>query len=414
MSSPRHLASQLNTALDILTDLEAHVAQGHPADSRLSSRFRLEKKYGSRDRRFLSDLAFAWFRWRGWFHPPQLTPRNFALAYLLSAASPPPPPTHSPRASPPPLPPFPLRQKASLLAALASRSSPPDPPQLFPSWFPASLPSHIDPLSLYASLQIRPPTWIRATRSDLLPRLQDLGIPATQHPRLPFAYSLPPTQHLPTLQKTLGTPLEPHDIASQAVAHICHPQPGQRWWDACAGSGGKSLHLGHLMQGRGHIDATDLRPTALDQFRRRLNRPGLPTWTATQADARSTPPPSPPYQGILIDAPCTGTGTWSRSPDARWRTTSRDLDQRVQDQRLLLDHAVRHLAPGGVLVYAVCSVTEPETFHQVHDISLRHPSMRLSPFPDPLTGASCPATRLILPHEGPGDGMFIARWIHAP
>ncbi|HMO65414.1 MAG TPA: 16S rRNA (cytosine(967)-C(5))-methyltransferase, partial [Verrucomicrobiota bacterium] len=105
---------------------------------------------------------------------------------------------------------------------------------------------------------------------------------------------------------------ELQDLASQLVGHLCAPQPGETWWDACAGEGGKMLHLSDLMQNRGLIWASDRSARRLAALRLRAARARCFNWRAAPWDGGLRLPTRTRFDGVLLDAPCTGLGTWGR------------------------------------------------------------------------------------------------------
>jgi 16S rRNA (cytosine967-C5)-methyltransferase len=118
--------------------------------------------------------------------------------------------------------------------------------------------------------------------------------------------------------------------------------------------------------------------------------------------------PDRPFDGILVDAPCSGTGTWARHPDARWRTTPQSLKKYCEQQRQLLDHAAAFLKPGGRLVYAVCSLLACEGVEQIDVFLTAHPEFSRAPGTHPLTGEDHPGDILVDPATANSNGMFIS------
>jgi 16S rRNA (cytosine967-C5)-methyltransferase len=113
---------------------------------------------------------------------------------------------------------------------------------------------------------------------------------------------------------------------------------------------------------------------------------------------------------VLVDAPCSGIGTWNRNPDMRWRTAAADVAAKAAVQREVLARAARGVRPGGVLVYAVCTVTAAETTDVAGGFGRSHPDFAAEPVAHPLTGERQVGVFWIWPWDGPCDGMFCARW----
>jgi 16S rRNA (cytosine967-C5)-methyltransferase len=120
------------------------------------------------------------------------------------------------------------------------------------------------------------------------------------------------------------------------------------------------------------------------------------------------------FDGVLVDAPCTCSGTWRRNPDARWSTRPEEVTEMAELQARLLANAASGVKPGGVLVYATCSLFEAENGAVVREFLARREDYRLEPFGHPLTGRDTPGWTCIWPWEGDCDAMFVARLRHQP
>ena len=239
---------------------------------------------------------------------------------------------------------------------------------------------------------------------------------------------------------------EIQDLASQLVGHACVPQPGQTWWDACAGEGGKTLHLADLMQNKGLVWATDRSARRLALLQRRAARAQVFNYRSAAWDGSALLPTKTKFDGILVDAPCSGVGTWQRNPHARWTTTPADVRELAAIQRTLLEHVAPALKPGGRLIYAVCTLTHSETIAVTESFTAAHPEFEPSPVfgaaevacrepiepadpgADPqlsalpsglsapqslspsLPSATLHSQLLLLPHELNANGMFLAAW----
>jgi 16S rRNA (cytosine967-C5)-methyltransferase len=175
--------------------------------------------------------------------------------------------------------------------------------------------------------------------------------------------------------------VEIQDEGSQLVAAMVGAEPGMRVVDWCAGAGGKTLALAGMMANRGQIVACDVSAPRLDGAVRRLRRAGVHNverhlleagdkWLKRRAGG---------FDRVLVDAPCTGTGTWRRNPDARLRLQERDLVELVPKQAGILDHAQSLVRKGGRLVYATCSLLEEENEAQVSAFLSRHPDFAIVP-----------------------------------
>ena len=158
-------------------------------------------------------------------------------------------------------------------------------------------------------------------------------------------------------------------------------KPGEQVIDLCAGAGGKTLALAAMMQGKGRLIATDHDKRQLAPIYERLSRAGV-----HNCDVRTPKGPNDTLADIhasadlvLIDAPCTGTGTWRRNPDAKWRMRPGALEVRLKDQIAVLDRAAALVKPGGRIAYITCSVLPPENGEQVRAFLARHPEFAVVP-----------------------------------
>jgi 16S rRNA (cytosine967-C5)-methyltransferase len=156
------------------------------------------------------------------------------------------------------------------------------------------------------------------------------------------------------------------DTGAQRVGLIAAPRAGQRILDACAGVGGKSTHLAELADDAAAIDAADQLPAKLDLARETAARLGLASIRPVVCDLLDPAAPlAVAYDLIVLDAPCSGLGVLRRHPDAKWRLVPADVPRLAELQRRLLDAVVPRLAPGGALVYSVCTFTRAEGPDQV-------------------------------------------------
>lgn len=413
---------QAQVLLEVVGQVDAAVEDGMPADLFLERFYRAHREYGSRDRRLISAAVFAWFRWRGWI--TALSDRGCAIvtAWMLDGAELKPAIAGlAERAGLNNINLKPLQDRSLALKVAAYVSifglPLPDPAALTPSWALQKIfcPKGASPdehrLKWLASLQARPPTWLRARRGKTARTIAMLSDQNTEiHAAVMEAIRLSPGISAGQLAG-LQAMAEIQDLASQAVGLICDPQPGSRWWDVCAGSGGKALHLADLMEGKGEIIATDVRPAIIGEARRRIDRNGcgriieLVRWSGNTETL-----PRADFDGALVDAPCSGLGTWHRNPDARWRTAAAAVESSAEIQRRLLDLAAGRVKDGGRLVYSVCTLTAAETVEVVEVFLRDHPEWHGDPFEDPLAKSSPKSGSLwIWPWAHACNGMFIAR-----
>ena len=160
------------------------------------------------------------------------------------------------------------------------------------------------------------------------------------------------------------------DAGAQVVAEVAAPRAGMKILDACAGVGGKSTHLAELADDAATIDAADQNATKLGLCGETASRLGLTSIRRHACDLLGPELPGP-YDLIVLDAPCTGLGVLRRHPDAKWRLQPGDVPRMAALQTQLLDAVVRRLAPGGALVYSVCTFTRAEGPDQVRALAAR-------------------------------------------
>jgi 16S rRNA (cytosine967-C5)-methyltransferase len=173
--------------------------------------------------------------------------------------------------------------------------------------------------------------------------------------------------------------VEVQDEGSQLAALLVDARPGMRVCDFCAGAGGKTLALAATMQNRGHIDACDVEQRRSEAAVKRLRRAGV--HNAALHKLRDERDPwlkrrAGSFERVLVDAPCTGTGTWRRNPDARWTLKDSDIAELVALQARILDSAARLVKPGGRLVYVTCSLLHAENEAQFDAFLARTPQFQ--------------------------------------
>jgi 16S rRNA (cytosine967-C5)-methyltransferase len=172
---------------------------------------------------------------------------------------------------------------------------------------------------------------------------------------------------------------EIQDEGSQLVTLLAGPQPGAEVVDLCAGAGGKTLALAALMGNRGRIYATDLDSRRLAPLHERLSRSGASIVDIRIPRSRGHEPLEElagRIDLVLVDAPCTGSGTWRRNPDAKWRVRPGALAERIKDQAQVLDRAAKLVRPGGRIAYITCSILPEENDEAVSAFLMRQPTFR--------------------------------------
>jgi 16S rRNA (cytosine967-C5)-methyltransferase len=256
-----------------------------------------------------------------------------------------------------------------------------------------------------AALNQAAPVFLRINplRSSLKAAEEELashGLSAVEVAGAPLALKVEGGRSIPAGLKNSGR-MEIQDAGSQQVAPFLQVEPGHRVVDACAGTGGKTLHLAALMEGRGDLRALDVDEARLSTLEARAKRAGVKVKTAkitpgvlTKLDAWA--------DRVLIDAPCSGSGTLRRQADLKYRITPEWVAQTQALQRALLAKFSRLVQPGGKLVYATCSILPSENEKQAEWFSKEHPAFTFD--------GEC----RISPAATGWDGFYMARWTRTP
>ncbi|OAM91719.1 RsmB/NOP family class I SAM-dependent RNA methyltransferase [Termitidicoccus mucosus] len=382
----RHAHSQARTFLALFNELRPHLHADRNLPARIQQRLARERRFGSRDRRLYRELLYTAIRHLPWFENALVATDAFTPAAASPAAS----PFHallwlaadSPATLPlkralllaaPPAPPAPTERAAFLGLDAAG---------LLPAWFRSHCPEAFASPNLDA-LNTRAPLWLRLQTDEPAPVLAEfdaLGWPHRASPELAGALELlfPDADITKTDAYQRGL-VEIQDLGSQLILPIAlakiaaAPALPLRWLDACAGAGGKTLQLARLLGPAAQIEAADPRSDALAELARRAARARL-------KNIRVLPPSQPPaalYDAILVDAPCSGTGTWRRAPHLKWTTTEADIRAAARLQLEILARHAPRVCPGGFLIYATCSLSRHENEAVATRFLEAHPSFRL-------------------------------------
>ena len=354
--------ARLQAAIEILEGLEK---TAQPADGYLRDWFRSRRYAGVKDRAAVSERVYAVLRHRAslaWRIGSD-APRALVLASVAANSD-----TEEINRlfsgeghAPAPL-------TAEELRGLASPPADAPPAHVrgdYPAWleseltrtFGADLPDEMRALNARASVDLRVNT-LRAARDDMLTGLRSLDVDAHRTPYSPYGIRIASGERLGALQHTQffeSGAFEFQDEASQLVTQLCAVRAGQRVLDLAAGAGGKSLALAALMRNQGEILAFDVDARRLKQLAPRARRGGATMITSTTG--RGGPVwGNGRFDLVLVDAPCSGSGTWRRNPELKWRLTPGRLQELMALQSELIAEGARHTKPGGRLVYATCSL----------------------------------------------------------
>ncbi|ACB75374.1 RsmB/NOP family class I SAM-dependent RNA methyltransferase [Opitutus terrae] len=413
----------LNHAAQIL----ASISTDHRADLALRFYFERHRYLRPAAKRHISHAVFVYFRWLSWLDPKASPQKRIEQAAKLHER-------------------FTADPASIKVEALAARA--------VPHWLASEVELPADTLR---QLQRDPALWIRVRRghaaevTKTLVHCSPAVLPAWLtglEPQL-SAFTFTGTQDLFRTEPFDAGEFEIQDLASQIVGHACAPQPRETWWDACAGEGGKMLHLADLMANKGLIWATDRNARRLETLKHRAARAQVFNYRTALWDGSARLPTKTKFDGILVDAPCSGVGTWQRNPQARWTATLDDVNQLATTQLTLLNLVAGSLKPRGRLIYSVCTLTRSETTAVADAFSAAHPELEPLPLfnaagvadpgpraPSPATTSSVPGSTLnpqlstsasslsasssqlsslnsqlfLWPHELNANGMFIAAW----
>lgn len=392
--------ARIQATLELLTEIEA---TPRPADAVLSAYFRARRYIGAKDRNAVAEMVYrvlrrhARLRWWLARLDQEVTPRTLVVADLIlgegAQASAVAGLFNGAQFSPEPL----SRAEMALARALETHTlEHPHMPEAVrlecPDWaepglrealgarFAAEMQVLLEP----APLDLRVNA-IKADRTTVQRQLAEAGIVAA------------PTRWSPLGLRVQGRPpiashrvfrdglVEIQDEGSQLVALLVDARPGHQVVDFCAGAGGKALALAAAMNNKGRVVACDVLEGRLKRAGERLRRAGLhnvePRPLSSERD-KWVKRHKGRFDRVLVDAPCTGTGTWRRNPDARWRALGPGLDELVTLQARILASAARLVKPGGRLVYATCSLLPAENERQVEAFQATHPDFTVVPVPE--------------------------------
>jgi len=283
----------------------------------------------------------------------------------------------------------------------------PGEPVAEPGIAPAWLLERFDPVIApeeWAALLDRAPLDLRVNRL----KAGEVAFPgAVPTPHAPFGLRLPEA-----IQIEQDGRVEIQDEGSQLVGLAGAAAPGMLAVDLCAGAGGKTLALAADMANEGRLIACDTDRSRLSRLPARLERAGVSIAEIRLLDPGREPAALADLAGqadlVLVDAPCSGSGTWRRNPETRWRITPERLERLTALQARLLDFGADLVKPGGILVYAVCSLLAEEGRDQAERFSGR--SSLVSEPPLIPAGRPAGAGTLLSPARDGTDGFFVARW----
>ncbi len=254
---------------------------------------------------------------------------------------------------------------------------------------------------------------LRVSIEDVEAAMQSAGVDVRRVPHLPQALRVVGgtgnIQQLPGFSEGWWTV---QDSSAQLVSHLLNPQPGDVVIDACAAPGGKTTHMAELMGDEGKICACDRAASRLKKLQENAQRLQLQSIQIFTGDSRNFPQFTNSADKVLLDAPCSGLGTLHRRPDIRWRVTPATVQELSLLQGELLQQAATWVKPGGILVYATCTLHPQENEGVIQSFLDRHSRWQIEPPPpdSPLAAFSTPQGWIkVWPHRYQMDGFFMAR-----
>ncbi len=386
-------AARTQAAIELLDAvIDAARSGGAAADTLIARYFATRRYAGSKDRRAVRDLVYAAIRRAG------DVPASGRAAMLSVAAS-----------------------DAAVAATFDGSAHGPAPigadepvaaSGVMPSWLAAALSASGVSPDQQAALIDRAPLDVRVNRQFADPASIAQALGGEPIPGVPDALRLPTGTNV----DAYAGQIEVQDAGSQIVSLAARARPGERIADLCAGGGGKTLALAAAMRNEGHILATDIDRARLSRLAPRAEKAGVTIVETLLLDPKREAAALTDWaetaDTVLIDAPCSGTGTWRRNPEARWRLTADRLARFAEQQRHVLDVGAALVRPGGALVYVVCSLLDAEGAGQVEAFLADHPDWRAEPLDLPAGSPRGAGLRLD-PASHATDGFFVARLIRA-
>src|ERR1035437_4056934 len=393
------LRAVIHNVHEIAAEVIRKTGRDKPAEAALREVLKQHRELAPFDATEIAKTVFIYYRWHVWLREERGVESKMWLALRLDER-------------------FRANESNVPLADLRAKA--------VPAWTAESMEVNDDWLR---SLQRQPKLWLRAKRGQAKALAGKL-FAADVGPLLPDALVFDGEADLFKSPEFHAGEFEIQDIASQMVGLLCDPQPGETWWDTCAGEGGKTLHLSDLMQNKGLLWASDRAEWRLQKLKRRTGRAKVFNYRSAFWDGGAKLPTKTKFDGVLVDAPCSGVGTWQRNPHARWTTTLQDVQELAQSQKQILGNVAASVKPGGKLIYSVCTLTQAETSGVVKTFSEAHGEFELLSLPElkfakdksralpPPHGfgatSTSAAAKTIWPQDCGGNGMFIAGWRRKP
>jgi len=427
--------SRISAAIEILETIHAKWAENSraPADGILSDYLKDRRYMGSKDRGFVAEIVYFILRCGGalewWLErlqvessPRQIVILTLVLRYqygrteineLFNGGKYSPAPLTNPE--------FRIIDR-TVGQALIHPDMPDWARYSMPEWlmpllkrtFGDEMEDAMDALNQEAPLDLRVNTLKCKDRSDLITELDRMQYYGSPTPYSPLGVRIKKRVPVFTTEPFRNGWFEMQDEGSQIVAALVDAKPGQKVIDFCAGAGGKTLAIAAHMQNKGRILAWDVNESRLNQIRRRIARAGADNIIVHPLESEHDSFLKRHLNSadwVLVDSPCSGSGTWRRNPDLKWRFNKADLLEVLALQKNILHNAARLVVSGGRVVYATCSLFEEENEKQAQEFLVEHPDFEVEQ-PAQMwnklvtRGAGLGSYLRLSPHKYGTDGFF--------
>lgn len=401
--------SQQQTVLRLLAALRPHWRQDVNLPARIQQLLAGNRSFGSRDRRLYRELIYTVLRYLPWIEPLLDRGQNEQAIQLIAWLATDTPSTHAFRTALtenwPPCPASVAARADIAQRQLAAGGTVSEPlPCVLPEWFRDHCPAAFAPDQI-DRLLARAPLWLRLQTDEparVVAEFETRGWSYRRSELLHSAIQVLTEADLTQTEAYRSGQFEIQDLGSQMILESVGVEAGGRWLDACAGAGGKTLQLANLLGPSGHIDAHDIRPGALAELGLRAKRAGLRSITTLRAT------PETLYDGVLVDAPCSGSGTWRRAPHLKWTTLPAQIESAARQQLELLALFSARVRAGGRLIYATCSLCQRENEDVIAAFLQAHPDFSPVPFHQTFRSSPAPSSLTFLPAQHDTDGFFVA------
>ena len=421
-------AARVACAIEIL---ESVISTQRPADRVVSDGMRQRRYMGSKDRHAVGDQIYRVLRHRSrydwWLKTARLPmqPRGWVVADVAA---------YEPdmlrgvfsgvRFGPTPLNPHEQRLVEAIdLHGLEPKEMPRTVLLEVPDWAAAPLQSSLGDsiveelmaMLRSAPMDLRVNTLV-TNRDAAAAALAEEGLTTAPTPLSPLGLRLWQRKPLGQVGPFRDGMVEVQDEGSQLLATLVQAEAGMHVVDMCAGAGGKTLALGAQMGNRGRLTALDIHEAKLERARERLRRAGIQNTRCRMIEGtrdRWFKRHTDEFDRVLVDAPCSGTGTWRRNPDARWGRAGVNLEELVTIQNQLLHRAASIVKPGGRLIYGTCSLLNLENEDRVADFIKKHPQFSVKPVSEIMELEGCEQFLKLSPARHNTDGFFGAVLVRA-